>query len=517
MRPHYFAIPPLGSMSLTCALFAVASASACGGGSSTSGPVPVASVIVTPNTATLLVGQTQQLTATTRDAAGNILTGRTVTWGSSDATKAAVSGSGLVTAAGTGTPVITATSEGKLGNAAITVTATALVSKFAGDNQTVLVGYPANIDPAVRLTDASSNPVAGVNVRFNVASGGGSVTAATATSDANGVAKVGGWTVGAAPGPNTLTATATGVGAGGAAVTFSANGVTSAFNITIQNVGPPFSAVVQAAFDAAVAYWQLALIGDIPDVTGLTVPAGSCHPGAPALNNVNVDDVLIQASFDSIDGPGAILGGAGPCLVRTSAGAPLTLLGAMIFDSADVDLLVTFDLLNDVIRHEMGHVLGFGTLWSQPPLSCLQNPSPAGVPLDTYFNCPKGLAAFIAIGGTSYTGGNKVPVENCGPASPAGCGSGTVNGHWREPVFVNELMTGYVDLGGNPVSLLTIAAMEDLGYTVNYGAAEPYTQAFFSRQFLRTSASRISLGDDILHLPIRGVDRAGRIVPLTRR
>ncbi len=82
---------------------------------------PVATVIVQPNHDSLGVGTTVQLTAITEDAAGNVLTGRTVTWGSSNGTVATVSTTGLVTTQALGTATITATSEGKSGTSAITV------------------------------------------------------------------------------------------------------------------------------------------------------------------------------------------------------------------------------------------------------------------------------------------------------------------------------------------------------------------------------------------------------------
>ena len=83
---------------------------------------PVASVIVTPTTATIGPGGTVQLTATTKDAAGNVLTGRAVTWTSGNTAAATVSASGLVTGVAAGSPTITATSEGQSGTASVTVT-----------------------------------------------------------------------------------------------------------------------------------------------------------------------------------------------------------------------------------------------------------------------------------------------------------------------------------------------------------------------------------------------------------
>ena len=60
-----------------------------------------------------------------------------------------------------------------------------------------------------------------------------------------------------------------------------------------------------------------------------------------------------------------------------------------------------------------------------------------------------------------------VPVANTG-------GPGTFGGHWRESTFDTELMTGFVDIGLMPLSKLTIACLDDMGYEVDYDAAEPY-------------------------------------------
>jgi uncharacterized protein YjdB len=84
-------------------------------------PAPVASVGVSPPTGELDVGGTLQLTATPRDAAGNPLTGRTVTWESSNPAVATVDANGRVTAVGPGTATIRATSEGQTGTATVTV------------------------------------------------------------------------------------------------------------------------------------------------------------------------------------------------------------------------------------------------------------------------------------------------------------------------------------------------------------------------------------------------------------
>src|SRR4029077_18136350 len=83
--------------------------------------VPVATVTVSPASASGSVGATVQLTATLKDALGNPLSGRVVTWSSSNPAVATVSASGLVTGVAAGSATITATSEGKSGTSALTM------------------------------------------------------------------------------------------------------------------------------------------------------------------------------------------------------------------------------------------------------------------------------------------------------------------------------------------------------------------------------------------------------------
>src|SRR5438876_565783 len=90
--------------------------------------VPVATVSMSPASATVAAGQAIQLTATPKDANGNPLTGRTVTWSSSNTSVASVSASGLVSGVVAGSATITATSEGKTGTSAITVTSVPVAS-----------------------------------------------------------------------------------------------------------------------------------------------------------------------------------------------------------------------------------------------------------------------------------------------------------------------------------------------------------------------------------------------------
>src|SRR5437660_1585506 len=384
---------------------------------------------------------------------------------------ATVAGSGI-----TGNPVtFTAT--------AVQPSAPASVSAGPGDGQTGLTGYALNIAPAVVVRDAASLPVPNVAVTFAVASGGGSVTGANATTGADGVATVGSWTV--QLGTNTLTATASGSGITGNPVTLAATGVSAAYHIDVRYL----TAVTPAqreAFDSAAAQWERLIYGDVPDELA-NFPAGTCGPGSPAINDT-IDDIIIYLRLDSIDGPGKILGQAGPCLVRDPGFQPVA--GAMHFDAAESAGLGAAGQLDGAVRHEMGHVLGFGTIWQ------LLSLVPGAGGTDPHFVGAQATAAFDRNGGQPYSAGAKVPVENC-------CGPATRDGHWRETVFETELMTGFLDNGvPNPLSVITTASMGDLGYVVNYAGSDPYTVPIPAALRASSAAPSIVLGADIVRLPI---------------
>src|SRR5213083_334757 len=90
-------------------------------GTTTASTAPVATVTVNPTSASVAIGAVQQFSAILKDASGNLLTGRAVTWSSSSPTIAGISVSGLVTGLVAGPATITATSEGQSGSATVTV------------------------------------------------------------------------------------------------------------------------------------------------------------------------------------------------------------------------------------------------------------------------------------------------------------------------------------------------------------------------------------------------------------
>src|SRR2546422_413975 len=192
-------------------------------------PIPVATVAVTPPTASIVVGATVQLSATPQDAAGNPLTGRTVTWQTSDGTIATVDATGLVTGKALGGPVtITATSEGKAGTAAVTVTPIPVATvAVAPPTASIVVG--ATVQLSATPQDAVGNPLTGRTITWQ------SGNAAVASVDSNGV--VTGKAVG---GPVTITATSEGK-SGTAAVTV------TPIPVATVAVTPPTASIVVGA------------------------------------------------------------------------------------------------------------------------------------------------------------------------------------------------------------------------------------------------------------------------------
>jgi len=131
---------------------------------------------------------------------------------------------------------------------------------------------------------------------------------------------------------------------------------TSPFTIEVRFLGG-LNAAQQAAFTAAADRWTGVIVGDLPSVL---------------VDGEVIDDVVISAQGVDIDGPGRILGQAGPTHLRpASAGAAafLTAKGIMSFDTADLARMQADGTLNDVITHEMGHVLGIGTIWERKACS----------------------------------------------------------------------------------------------------------------------------------------------------
>ena len=124
-------------------------------------PAPVAEVVLTVPTQSLTVGQSIQSSVTLKDAQGNTLTGRTITYSTGNSSIVTVSASGVITAKGPGSTIVRATSGGVSGEAAFSVTgsttATVAAITVTPAAATLLVGQ-ASQETAV-AKDGSGNVI----------------------------------------------------------------------------------------------------------------------------------------------------------------------------------------------------------------------------------------------------------------------------------------------------------------------------------------------------------------------
>lgn len=263
---------------------------------------------------------------------------------------------------------------------------------------------------------------------------------------------------------------------------------------------------------AAAKQWESVIVRGAEDVNFRTntVPRGFCFAGSPSINT-EVDDLMILVAASNVDGEGGTVVQSGPCVSRAIqfAGSGLiyqeVTVGSIVLDREDVRALEADGMLQAAIEHQIAHVLGFGftRLWGLDGL--FRSVAGADSAPDQYFRGPLAIAAFDAAGGSRYTGGGKVPVENVGPG---------VGEHWRASVLGDELMTYVLTGGSPPLSLITIESIADLGYGVDLTQADRYTlpEAGASRVARPPAGPVIHLGNDLLDNPVMVVDREGRVV-----
>ncbi len=206
---------------------------------------------------------------------------------------------------------------------------------------------------------------------------------------------------------------------------------TAGYDIWIKFSGSGWTTSLQKAFIDAADYLTTVITADIG--------------GGGRIDSKTVDDLYVSAELKSIDGVGGILGQAGVTHVWTSN--ELAAAGIMQFDSADVSSYLSAGLWDDIVTHELMHVLGFGSLWNygQNPLALTPGQYTGSAALAAYNEATKQTNSFI-------------PVETGG-------GAGTAGAHWSEAVFGSELMTGYIDQS-NYLSKFSVMSLDDLGYSV---------------------------------------------------
>ena len=190
----------------------------CGGGGGATGPAPIETITVSLAQGSIAVGSLTAATATARDANGNVLSGRPLSWSSNNSAVATVGATGVVTGVATGTAGITATGEGKSG----TVTVTVILPPVA----TVAVSLPSSTLAIGATMQATAEPADanGVVLHGRQISWSSSNTAVATVNNTG-----------------TSTATVTGVGSGTASIIATSEGQSGSATVT---VAPPVASVV---------------------------------------------------------------------------------------------------------------------------------------------------------------------------------------------------------------------------------------------------------------------------------
>lgn len=441
----------------------------CGDGGTDPGE-GVGEVIVDPPQATIFTDGTVRLTATVLKGDGTPDPDAVVTWsvisGSTVATVGA--SSGLVTGQQAGTAEVVATAEGVSSDPAIITvnTPVSLVTDYlVGGNVGAL--YVDRISSEGGIGPTTFAVVSGALPTGLVLDG---VTGAiSGTPSAAGVFY---FTIRATGSETTDQHTY--------AVAISGQPA-AAFNMWVMNVAEedfiPFQGIVDAFADA-VARWERVITGDLDDVTFGPDEWDPTDFGGDAqkLNGAFVDDMVLMVDLAPIDGPGGTLGSAGPFSIRfdPALGSPAvnTIFGRLSLDISDLQSL-DFQQLFALSFHEVGHIVGLGTLWNL----ATSNPAIGGMDLvsgqnttDPRYEGPMGNAEFAELDDApGCTGQTKIPIEADGGAATAG-------GHWDEDKFDQEIMTGFSEPAGvdQPISEMTIASVGDFLYEIDRSAADSY-------------------------------------------
>ena len=255
----------------------------------------------------------------------------------------------------------------------------------SGNSQSATVNTNVGTAPSVLVTDQYGNPVAGVSVTFAVASGGGSATGLSQTTNASGVATVGSWKLGTTAGANTLTATSGSLG--GSPITFSATGTAAAAATIAVNGGDGQSATV----DTNVATAPSVLVTDTygNPVSGVAVTFAVASGGGSVTGgsaNTNASGIATVGSWK----------------LGTTAGAnTLTATSGSLAGSP-----VTFNATG--VAGTAGSMTINGGEGQTATVNTNVATAPSVLVTDTHGNPVSGVAVTFAIGsgGGSLTGGS---------------------------------------------------------------------------------------------------------------
>eukprot|EP00924_Labyrinthula_sp_SR-Ha-C_P004821 snap_masked-scaffold_1-processed-gene-13.2-mRNA-1 protein AED:1.00 eAED:1.00 QI:0/0/0/0/1/1/2/0/401 len=210
----------------------------------------------------------------------------------------------------------------------------------------------------------------------------------------------------------------------------------------------------------------------------------------------NIENVIIAAVLQPIDGENGALGSSSPCLFSGKLGLPM--IGSITLDSADTALFDKHGKLDALILREMMIVLGFGVTWVPLPnangglvsnFSVLEDQVYTYNDKDELVAHPNNQPKFTGAAGVAeysvLTGKQEsyIPIQGLklnGQVffnATAGEGEGIVDAFLDKDTFDNALMTFEIELEderSNPLTAVSLAMLRDTGYTVDTSVADEY-------------------------------------------
>ena len=349
----------------------------------------------------------------------------------------------------------------------ITSGTAAAIAVSAGQAQIAPVSTALPTPLAVLVTDANANPVSGATVNWTVATGGGSVSAASSVSNASGIATIV-WTLGASAGTQSVTAAS--VGLAGSPVTFTASATLAIANLIWTGAGG-------TAWTTA-ASWSPAVVPGASD--SVYIPAGGTQPIIQAPVSVThlyaaAGSVVTVANFATVTVSGNLDAGSsfgGATAVVNLAGNG-TLKGTM---TASLNLNGGTHTLTGPLSVSSAMVLNGGSLVMNGQTATSQNFATFGASTLTMTNAADALTVVNAtFGGGAETG----LLTN---------GTLTVNGNFTQ----NSPANGFDASGSHTV------VMSGTGSPQTVTITNPNTSRFQNLRFTNTSGSGATLASNIL-------------------
>ena len=173
----------------------------------------------------------------------------------------------------------------------------ARVEPIEGNGQTAPAGTEVPTRPAVRVLDEEGEPVQGFDVTFAVTAGDGSVSDAEQTTNGDGIARVGAWTLGATPGTNTLEARAGGLV--GSPVVFTAEGTGTGTGVDrLVFLVSPGDVSVSETFHVEAALVDAA--GDLVPLSGVVIYVALIREGQDTPSNGLLRGDRFQATENGV-------------------------------------------------------------------------------------------------------------------------------------------------------------------------------------------------------------------------